>query len=156
MKLLRDAVTGNLAGLSDVQRRGTLVNAMVCLKTPCSDEFLESEDEKIHTILDWKSEYLEEQMADPKYPDWHKAEMQRDWIAQNAARQSNAVLLVRAGSLKFLGGKRAPAAPAGTSVMRGGFPPGLPAPLPPFVCSLCGRATGKALLRGACWTRCAA
>ena len=38
VKLLQDALSGCLAGSSDVQRRGTLINAMVCLKTPSPEE----------------------------------------------------------------------------------------------------------------------
>ena len=38
LNLLRDALAGNLAGLSDVQIRGTLVNALVALRTPDESE----------------------------------------------------------------------------------------------------------------------
>ena len=38
LKLLRDAVTGNLPGLSDIQLRGTIVNALVCLRAPDEKE----------------------------------------------------------------------------------------------------------------------
>ena len=39
LKLLREAVAGRLAGSSDIQVRGALVNALVCLKTPDSSEY---------------------------------------------------------------------------------------------------------------------
>ena len=42
LNLLRDAVNGSLAGLSDLQTRGTLVNALVALLTPDpSETFME-------------------------------------------------------------------------------------------------------------------
>ena len=39
LQLLREAVTGQLVGLSNVQLRGTIVNALVCLHTPHDSEY---------------------------------------------------------------------------------------------------------------------
>ena len=82
LKLLRDVTHGNIAGLSDIQLRGTLVNSFVCLHTPHEQEY-GGED----GISD-----------DPECPYfWYPLATQADELKFIADRRENARLLGSAG-----------------------------------------------------------
>ena len=87
LKLLRDVTHGNIAGLSDIQLRGTLVNSFVCLHTPHEQEY-GGED----GISD-----------DPECPYfWYPLATQADELKFIADRRENARLLGSAGCCGLL------------------------------------------------------
>ena len=81
LALLRQAVTGHLAGSSDIQLRGALVNALVCLKTP-----------------DYSEYYSEGTGNNP----WNELEFLEVEMKFHRERRQNAELLFKAGCCRLV------------------------------------------------------